>query len=109
MPKTQNGRSVTMTSAILLTAGICAAPARVTCAQDGQVYQGDRQQVVYSADNRAYYAPKYTLGCYGGPYKGFYPCNAKTPYYGGSCYVYGDAPIYSAPADYGHHCAAWCP
>ena len=45
----------------------------------------------------------YFRSCGGGPYKGFYPCNGKTPYVGGACNVYGDAPIYTAPADYGHH------
>jgi hypothetical protein len=32
-----------------------------------------------------------------------------TPYYGGACNVYGDAPLYTAPADYGWHHAAHCP
>jgi len=109
MPKTQNGWSVQMASAMLLTAGICAASGNASTAQDGPVTQGDRRQEVYAVDNQVNYTPTYSRGRYCGPYKGFYPCNGKTPYYGGACYVYGDAPIYSAPADYGHHCAAWCP
>jgi hypothetical protein len=68
---------------------------------------------VYQTENQVFYAPQYTpqyarSRC-GGPYKGFYPCNGRTPYYGGACNVYGDAPIYTAPADYGYHHAAWCP
>jgi hypothetical protein len=85
-----------------------------TFAQDAAVAPS-APQAGCSTQNQVTYAPQYTAPryrhswCCDGPYKGFYPCNAKTPYLGGACNVYGDAPIYTAPADYGHHCAAHCP
>jgi hypothetical protein len=109
MPMTQTGWPSRAALAILLTAGTWAAFGNVCAAQDREVYREDHRQVIYTGNNQGYYAPACHFGCYGGPYKGFYPCNGKTPYCGGACSVYGDAPIYTAPADYGHHCAARCP
>jgi hypothetical protein len=105
-------------AAVLMVAGLLAACGQSSFAQDAAVgpvapmvtsNPTTPPQVVYQTDNRVSYVPYYSRSRYGGPYKGFYPCNGTTPYYGGACNVYGDAPIYTAPADYGHHCAAYCP
>ena len=96
---------------LILAAGFAAVLCSGALAQDRLVAPGDPQQPVYTTPTTAdpgTYVPGYHPR-FGGPYKGFYPCNGKTPYYGGACYVYGDAPLYSAPANYGHHCALWCP
>jgi hypothetical protein len=116
MSKAQIGWFV---SAVLLVAGLVATCANSSFAQDAPVGPVAPMvtanptmppQVVYQTDSRASYMPCYSRSrCCGGPYKGFYPCNGKTPYFGGACNVYGDAPLYTAPADYGHHCAAHCP
>jgi hypothetical protein len=111
-------------NAVLVACGLLAACGSAGFAQDAWVAPAAPMvtanpatppQAVYSTENQVGYAPQsafpqYTRSCYcGGPYKGFYPCNGKTPYFGGACNVYGDAPIYSAVADYGYHCAAHCP
>jgi hypothetical protein len=111
-------------SAVLAACGLVAAFGSSSFAQDASVAPSATMvtanpatppQVVYSTENQVGYAaqyavPQYTRSyCSGGPYKGFYPCNGKTLYFGGACNVYGDAPIYSAVADYGYHCAAHCP
>ena len=93
----------------LLAAGVSAALFNVSSAQDREMCRGDNRPAVRLGHHWGDYTTGYSSVYQGGPYKGFYPCNGKTPYYGGACNVYGDAPIYSAPADYGHHCAAWCP
>jgi hypothetical protein len=103
MPQAQNIRRGRAVRALLLA-----------LAQDGTALpangcQEAAQGVSYAAPHHNFLAKCWHNGSYCGPYKGFYPCNAKTPYCGGACAVYGDAPIYSAPADYGHHIAAHCP
>jgi hypothetical protein len=98
--------------AVLVVAGTVAAFGSSSFAQDAPALSAGptfAPQVTYPSDQPVVYAPRYTGSHCGGPYKGFYPCNGRTPYFGGACYVYGDAPLYTAPADYGHHCAAWCP
>jgi len=114
MSKAQIG---SLGTAVLFTAGIVTAFGSSTFAQDAPpapANQGMPPQV-YSTENQVAYRPQYAAHqyrcscCGGGPYKGFYPCNGMTPYYGGACNVYGDAPLYTAPADYGWHHAAHCP
>jgi len=111
-------RTGSLGTAVLVAAGILTAFGSSSFAQDAPIAPanpGIPPQVVYSTENQVAYAPQYAAPqyrrscCCGGPYKGFYPCNGKTPYYGGACNVYGDAPIYSAVADYGYHCAACRP
>jgi hypothetical protein len=116
MSKLQYG---SLGTAVFLAAGIVTAFGSPTFAQDAPAAPATPAmppQAVYSTENQATYAPQYAAPqyaapqcrrscCGGGPYKGFYPCNGHTPYCGGGCNVYGDAPIYTAPADYGHHCA----
>jgi len=108
VPEAQSGWQGRTGWALVLAAGIGAALCGVSSAQDCEASRGDHRREVYVGDNRGYHAPGHLHGCCGGPYKGFYPCNCATPYNGGACNVYGDAPIYSAPADYGSHCALWC-
>ncbi len=105
-------------AAVLVVAGLIAACGSSSFAQDAAVGPVAptatanptlSSPVVYQTENRVSYVPYYSRSRCGGPYKGFYPCNGTTPYYGGACNVYGDAPLYTAPADYGYHCAAHCP
>jgi hypothetical protein len=105
-------------TAVLVAAGIVTAFGSSSPAQDAPVMSfnpGTQPQAVYPTENQVGYAPQYATMqyrhacCGGGPYKGFYPCNGMTPYYGGACNVYGDAPIYTAPADFGFHHAAFRP
>lgn len=116
MSKAQIG---SLGAAVLVAAGIVTAFGTSSFAQDAAVAPMAPANAgipaVDSSDNQVAYAPQYAaprhrcLCLGGGPYKGFYPCNGMTPYYGGACNVYGDAPLYTAPADYGYHCAAHRP
>jgi hypothetical protein len=104
--KMEGGRRGRAGLALLLAAGLWATLCNAAPAQDREAHRGDHRREIYD-NNHGYYAG-YSHGYYGGPYKGYYPSNCATPYCGGGCHVYGDAPIYSAPADYGSHCALWC-
>jgi hypothetical protein len=116
MSKAQIG---SLSKTLLIAAAVSIAFGSLTFAQDAPVAAANPAvlpQAVGSPENQVTYAPQYAAPryrhaccCGGGPYKGFYPCNGMTPYFGGACHVYGDAPLYTAPADYGHHCAAHCP
>jgi hypothetical protein len=111
MPKSLFGGLLRGGVSLILAAGMSAVLGSGSFAQDREVPATDSRQPVYTT----YTTPEQGVAVpgyhprFGGPYKGFYPCNGKTPNYGGACYVYGDAPLYTAPANYGHHCALWCP
>jgi hypothetical protein len=111
MPKNPTGWLVRGGVSLILAAGLSAVLCSGSSAQDSLVAPADPQPPVYMTNatpDQGVFVPGYHPR-FGGPYKGFYPKNGYTPYYGGACYVYGDAPLYTAPADYGHHCALWCP
>ncbi|HUE17311.1 MAG TPA: hypothetical protein VMR25_24380 [Planctomycetaceae bacterium] len=108
VPKTQIGWPGRAGLALLLAAGISTAFCDTSSAQDHEPCRGERRREVCAGEKRPLFASGACHACNGGPYKGFYPCNYATPYCGGGCNVYGDAPVYSAPADFGSHCALWC-